>query len=430
MSESNQFEGAKCKGIDDFMQPDHLISEETRMLCKSIREFVNKEIIPNEEEFDNNWDWTEHEDNPMVHGIWKKLLIDIGVQHTFIPPDFGGLGGGTTVEACARVVELSRGDFGVACTGYISPWSIASISLPKPNLMLLKKFGELLCGDEPYIICSAITEPHAGGSVEDVRLKGAQIRTTARLEGDEWVINGHKLWPSAFREAKWFRVLCRVEDEEFPRNIAQIFVPADNPGVSTSKPYQKMGAALDTNGDIWFENARVPKGYRAQEDPEDDLRSVLANITIGRLTSAAFPMGIMKRAYEVFKAYADIREIAGMPMKEHGVIVHELGSIAKEILLAEGFLYSVADRLDHPEVYGFPWDQKSVALASACQIAVSDLGWSVVNRCLDLMGSYGYSKEGKMEKLLRDLKITQIVVGGQMLRLTELSRYFFGTETI
>jgi glutaryl-CoA dehydrogenase (non-decarboxylating) len=430
MSNNSKFEGAKCKGIDDFMRPDHLISEETRMFCKTLREFVNKEIIPNEDEFDNNWDWTEQKDSSMVDNIWNKLLIGLELQQTFIPPEFGGLGGGTTVEACARVAELSRGDFGIACTGFISPWSIASISLPEPNEMLLKKFGELLCGDEICIICSAITEPHAGGSVEDTRLKGTQIRTTARLEGDEWVVDGHKLWPSAYREAKWFRVLCRVEGEEYPRNIAQIFVPADAPGVSTSKPYRKMGAALDTNGDIWFDKVRVPKEYRAQQDPENDLRSVLANITIGRLTSAAFPLGIMKRAYEEFKKYVDIREIAGGPMKEHGVIVHELGVMAKEMLMAEGFLYAIADRVDRPEIYGFPWDHKNVALASACQLAVGDLGWSVVNRCLDLMGSYGYSTEGKVEKLLRDLKITQIVVGGPMLRLTELSRYFFGTETI
>ena len=117
-------------------------------------------------------------------------------------------------------------------------------------------------------------------------------------------------------------------------------------------------------------------------------------------------------------------------MKEHGVIVHELGQIAKEILTAEGFLYYVADRMDPPDLYGFPWDLKNLALASACEIQVSDLDWSAVNRALDMMGSYGYSKEGKMEKLLRDMKITQIVVGGQLLRLTELARYFFGTETI
>ena len=97
---------------------------------------------------------------------------------------------------------------------------------------------------------------------------------------------------------------------------------------------------------------------------------------------------------------------------------------------AEAYLYYVADRMDHPEVYGAPWELKNLAIASACQVTVSDLGWSVVSRAMDMMGSYGYAREGKMEKLLRDMKITQIVVGGQLLRLTELARYFFGTETI
>ena len=185
--------------------------------------------------------------------------------------------------------------------------------------------------------------------MEDVRLKGTQIKTRARLEGNEWVINGHKLWPSGYREAKMFRVLCAVEGEDFPRNIAQIFVPADVPGVSTSKPYRKMGAAIDTNGDVWFENVRVPKENRAQPNPEDEVKSVIASITIGRLISAAFPLGIMKRAYEVLKDYADNREIAGKPMKEHGAIVHELGQIAKNILAAEGFFYYAAARMDHPD---------------------------------------------------------------------------------
>ena len=430
MTGPTRFDDATCKGIDDFVKPDHLISPETKMFCSTLRKFVDSEVLSHEDELDDFWNWTEHEEHTFVHDIWKKLLIDVGLQQSFVPPEFGGTGDGSTVDACATVEEVARGDFSVACSGFISPWSIAAITIPKPNEVLLKKFAPLLCGDEVNMICSAITEPHAGGSVEDYRLKGSQIRTRARLEGNEWVINGHKLWPSAYREAKLFRVLCVVEGEEYPRNIAQIFVPADAPGVATSKPYRKMGASIDTNGDIWFEDVRVPKENRAQEDPEDDFKSVIANITIGRLTSAAFPLGVMKRAYEIFKNYVDNREIAGKPMKEHGVIVHELGQIAREILTAEGFLYYVADRMDHPDVYGFPWDLKNLAIASACQVTVSDLGWSVVNRALDMMGSYGYSREGKMEKLLRDIKITQIVVGGQLLRLTELARYYFGTETI
>lgn len=419
-----------CKGVNDFLRPDHLMSEENKMFCETLRKFVDKEIIPHEDEIDNHWDWTERGEDTIIHEIYRKMLIDLGLQRAQVPAQFGGTGGDSSVDSTARVVEISRGDFGFACAGFISSWSMASLLIPKPNEVLLKKIAPLLCGDEVNMICSAITEPHAGGSVEDTRLKGSQIKTRARLEGDEWVINGHKLWPSAYREATMFRVLCVVEGEEYPRNIAQIFVPADTPGVATSKPYQKMGASADTNGDIWFDNVRVPKENRAQQDPEDDLLSVKANITLGRFGSAAFPMGVMKRAYEVFKSYVDNREIGGMPMKEHGVVVNELGRMAMDLLEAEAFLYYVADRLDRPEVYGFPWELKTLAMTSACQVRVSDLGWSVVNRAIEMMGSYGYAREGKIEKLMRDMKITQVVVGGQLLRLTELARYFFGTETI
>jgi len=421
---------SQARGIDDFLRPDHLISEEIGLYCQTLRRFVDKEVLPHAEEIDDYWDWTERKEQTFVHDLWRKLLIDLGLQKSFMPPDFGGTGGGSTIEVAATIQEIARGDYGLASTGFISPWSIAAISIPKPNAFLLKKFAPLLLGEEVFIIASAITEPHAGGSVEDVKLKGTQIRTRARLDGDEWVVNGHKLWPSGFREAKWFRVLCAVEGEEFPRNIAQIFVPADAPGVSTSKPYRKMGAAIDTNGDIWFENVRVPKENRAQPDPEDDVKSILANITIGRLTSTAFPLGIMKRAYEVLRDYVEHREIAGRPMKEHGAIAPELGRIAQNILAAEGFFYSAAARMDHADRYGFPWEAKSVALASSVQNVVGELGWDTVTRAMELMGSFGYSREGKMEKLLRDLKIGQIVVGGPILRLIELSRYYFGTESI
>ena len=418
------------RGIDDFLRPTHLISDEAKAYCKTLRRFIDKEVLPHVDEFDNYWDWTERKEHTLVHDVWKRLLVDLGLQKSFVPPEFGGSKGGSVVDDCVTIEEVARGDFALACSGFISSWAFAGMSLPKPNEFLLKKFGALICGDEVYMIASGITEPHAGGSVEDTRLKGTQIRTRARLEGNEWVINGHKLWPSAFREAKAFRVFCRVEGEEFPRNIAQIMVPADLPGVSTSKPYQKMGASIDTNGDIWFENVRVPKEYRCQQDPEDDLTSVVASITIGRLCSAAFALGIMKRAYEVLRDYVNNREIGGMPMKEHGAIAHELGRIAEDIMAAEAFFYYSASRLDHPEAYGPPWDPKALAMASAVQNVVGEFGWDVVSRSVELMGSYGYAREGKMEKLLRDFKIAQIVVGGPILRLVELSRYYFGTETI
>lgn len=422
--------GEKARGLDDFLRPDHLIREEIRMYCNTLRKFVDTEVLPHEDEFDDYWDWTERKEHTFVEDLFKKLWIDLGLQQTFVPPPYGGTGDWSSVETGAVTIEVARGDHGIAETLFLSQWAVASIMLPTPNDTLMKKVAEHLLGNESFLICNAITEPHGGGSVEDMRLKGSQIRTRARLEGNEWVINGHKLWPSGFREAKMFLVICSVEGEQYPNNIAQVLVPANAPGVSTSKPYRKMGTAVDTNGDIWFENVRVPKENRLHEG-EDEVKSLTAKCTIGRACgSSSFAIGIMRRAYEILKSYVDNREIAGKPMKEHGAIAHELGQIVSDMHTAESVYWNTLIRLDNPEVYGPPWDHKQLVAASICQNVVTECAWKVVNRGLELMGSYGYSKEGKMEKLLRDLKIAQIVVGGPVLRLLEGARYYFGTETM
>ena len=158
-----------CKGVNDFLRPDHLMSEESQMFCETIRKFVDREMISHEDEFDDCWDWPERKENTIIHEIYRKLLIDLGLQKSFVPEAYGGTGGDSSVDSTARVVEVSRGDFGFACSGFISAWSMASLLMPKPNEALLKKFTPLLLRDKINMICSAITEPHAGGSVEDVR---------------------------------------------------------------------------------------------------------------------------------------------------------------------------------------------------------------------------------------------------------------------
>jgi alkylation response protein AidB-like acyl-CoA dehydrogenase len=414
---------------DVFMRPDHLIREEVRMYCNTLRQFVDKEVLPHESEFDDYWDWTERDEPTLVRDLFNKLWIELGLQKTFVPPQYGGMGGFSAVEMGALMLELTRGDHGLAETGFISGGAVALAGIPTPNDVMLRKFADLLLGDEPYLMASTLTEPHGGGAVEDMRLQGLQIRTRARLQEKGWVVNGHKLWPSGYREAKMFAVVCSVEGRSFPNNIAVIAVPADTPGVSTSKPYRKMGTVLDTNGDIWFDNAHVPKENCLQEG-EDAVKAVTTWCTMARGAAATFSVGIMRRAYEILKYYVDNRETAGKPMKEHGAIVYELGQIASDMVNAEIFLWGTLERLDRADIYGPPWEHKQLAMASVCANAVGDCAWRAINRGLELMGSYGYSKEGKMEKLLRDAKIAQIVVGGRVLRLVEAARYYFGTETI
>jgi alkylation response protein AidB-like acyl-CoA dehydrogenase len=414
---------------DTFLRPDHLIRDEVKMYCTTLRKFVNEKVLPHEDEFDDYWDWTERKEGSFVEDLFREMWIDLGLQKAQVPPPYGGDGDWSTVETGAVVLEVARGDHGLAETGFISSWAVASALLPTPNDAMVKLMAKGLCGSEPYVVCSAITEPSGGGAVEDMRLKGTGTKTLARLDGNEWVVNGHKLWPSGGREAKMFMVICRVEGERFPNNIAQIIVPADVPGVSTSKPYEKMGCASDTNGDIWFENVRVPKEYRLHEG-RDEVTSLIAKCTIGRAMATAFAVGIMRRAYEILKLYVDNREIGGVPMKDHGAMAYELGQVASGIMATEMVFWNTLQRLDHPEVYGPPWEHKQLVAASVMDNVASEFAGKVLNKCIDLMGSYGYSKEGKMEKLLRDAKICGIVVGGPVLRTIEASRHYFGTVAV
>ena len=152
-----------AKGIDDFVRPTHLISDEAKAFCKTLRRFVDTEVLPRAEELDEYWDWTERKEHTFVHDLWKRLLVDLGLQRSFIPPEYGGSKGGSVVDDCVAIEEVARGDFSLACSGFISNWAVAGMSIPKPNDFLLRKFGALMCGDEVYMIASGITEPHAGG---------------------------------------------------------------------------------------------------------------------------------------------------------------------------------------------------------------------------------------------------------------------------
>lgn len=422
-------------GIDDFMRPEHLMTDEDRLVVKSVREFLEKEVMPHERELDDYWDWPlVKEKREFIDRIRKVLYIDFGIQKVLIPEEYGGLGMFRAVPGFLVREELARADLGLFVTAYMNQWGVTPVVghglSPKVNEEWMKEFAPKMTGDRIYQVSSLITEPHAGGSIEDaLGTHGKFIGTTCKLKGGEWVINGHKLWASSFYEADLYRVICRVEDEEYPRNIRQVYVPADTPGVTKSNPYRKMGCNVDTNGDVWFEEVKVPKEWAAQEDPIDDLKSNVANAaTLGRVQPEV--IGVAKRAYELIREWAQTREINGRPMKDHGVLAHELGEIAQDIMTAEVWIYYMAERLDHPEVYGPPWYFKNMVAADACKKTANDAAFRAIDRALMLMGAHGYSKEMLIEKLFRDIKIAQIWVGGPMLYLTELSRYYFGTEEL
>jgi alkylation response protein AidB-like acyl-CoA dehydrogenase len=129
----------KAMATDNFLRPDHLIRDEVKMLCETLRKFVNEKVLPHEAEFDALWDWTERKEPTIVEQIFKELWIDLGLQAAQVPPPYGGYGDWSMVETGAVVIEVARGDHGLAETGFISSWAVASTMLPTSNDTVMKK---------------------------------------------------------------------------------------------------------------------------------------------------------------------------------------------------------------------------------------------------------------------------------------------------
>ena len=139
-----------CKGKDDFLRPDHLISKEDKMMIASLREFVDKEVLPHETEIDDYWDWTEREEPTFVDDLKKKLYVDIGLQAALIPEQYGGMGLTSIVGANLAAEELARGDLGLATEVQMNHWGVTPIIPPTQNDTLLKEFAPKLCGKEAF----------------------------------------------------------------------------------------------------------------------------------------------------------------------------------------------------------------------------------------------------------------------------------------
>ncbi len=416
------------KDKDIFSLPSEWISEESKQIVQSCREIVEKEIFPVRLELDEDW-----KDHKIYDGLLKKLMLDFGWQCAPWPKEYGGFELDTvTYNLCQE--EMNRGDSGLATAADCGNWAFLPILAPNPNEVLIKKFAPLACQtDKLFIGCAAITDERSGSDVENIDgTHGKYISTTAELDGDEWVINGHKLWPTnSGGVADLFAVFCTTnpgaEDDEA---FAIIYVPADTPGVTQGDPYQKAGMSGDKNGDVWFENVRVPKENRANPKPGDDAIAGRLFMNAGNIGASAQALGIMRNCYELVKEWCDKRVVGGKLLKEHSIAAATLADIAMMIEVCRSDTYMKARMMDNPEPYGIdPSGSEFLAKTRANKLFVTDQMTILINKAMDLMGSHGYAREGHIEKHWRDSKIISLWMGGRNLAKLDIARYFYDCKT-
>jgi len=313
-------------------------------------------------------------------------------------------------------------------------WPLVMIcNEPHVNLRLAREVAPMFCeGDEPCFAANAMTEPQGGADIENLDLLGGStIQTSARLDGDEWVINGHKLWPTnSGGVARLFGVVCSTNPgSDDPDDFALIFVPADAEGVTQGAPYEKAGMAADKNGDVWFEDVRVPAWYRAC-GPGDDLEYFKEVISFGNLGSIAFVSGVLLDLYETLGRFTSRVKVGSRPLQEHDAVAAVLADIIRDVEVIRITGYQYARMLDRPDLYGARWSDELVAKGRAYKAFACDRGMEALSAALDLMEQRGVERDGDLEKHWRDLKIIQLWMGGKQLCQMEIARWFFDCQTL
>jgi alkylation response protein AidB-like acyl-CoA dehydrogenase len=397
------------------------LTKQDLMMRDMIRSFVDKEIIPVRQQID------EDKDHVIVNRILQQLT-DLGTQKAAFPQEYGGLGDHSVVSAAVLHEELGRGDSGICTARTVTGWAWMP-ALVANNKAVLDRFAPDFCGKDLKFGCFAMTEPggaQGGGGcdIENTHLHGTKIHTKAVLDGNEWVINGQKMWASNEGIADLYCVVCTTDPNLGDEGVAIIYVPKDAKGVAFGKNERKAGMAADKNHPMFLENVRVPKEWRAA-GPGADADLLHNNLAVGRVVTAAMATGQAQAVFDIVLQYTADRVVGNKAIRQHSIAAGMLADMAIGIETARWSYLCAAWMYDHPEIYGpstspYVLSRGSIAKMHACDVAVS-----VCNKAMELMGSYGYVREYDVEKIWRDCKIIQLWEGGAQLGRFDVCRGYY-----
>jgi alkylation response protein AidB-like acyl-CoA dehydrogenase len=405
---------------------EELYKEEDIILIDLVRDFCRNEIMPVRQQIDDD------KDHKIVHRILQGLA-DLGFMRSIWPVKYGGSEMHSILTFSASMEEIARGDSGVAVAMGCCLWAFMP-AVWAGNETVIEHFAPIFCGDEVKIGCFNMTEPggSAGGGgcdIENPTMRGKKIFTTARLDGDEWVMNGQKLWATNSGIADAYLMVCTTDPSLGDEGVAMIYVPSPTEGLSFGKFENKAGVQADRNCATFIDNVKAPKGFRVA-GPGKDAELFHANLTIGRIAGAAMAVGNAQGAFERVLEYTEGRIVgkSAKPIRQHSICAGILADMAIGIETARAYYVNAAYRFDHPEKYGAQSSLQQLMRASIAKVYAAEVAVMVTNKAMELMGSYGYVREYDVEKYWRDCKIIQLWEGGAQLGRFDVCRGYYDLE--
>jgi butyryl-CoA dehydrogenase len=385
---------------------DFSYTKEQKIFEDAVKEFVKKEIIPVCLEFEDD------HDGKLAHSVITKTA-QAEILGLVVPEQYGG-GGGRGIEANIALENIAYGDVGIACAIGASWWGQTAILMKGSSEVRDEWFPKLASKKEAHLVCMALTEPSGGTDVEDPAMGFKTLQTIATIEGDEVVLNGRKMWPSNFDVASLYVVGCTVDPQKGEEGSLLLAVPAGTKGLSTGKNERKMGHHADRNGEIIFDNVRVPKQNMIGKVGEG-VKILDRTLIYNRVGPASMAIGAAKRAYDLALEFAKTRIVGGYPLYKHELASAMLFDMETKIHISR-LLWQRAAWVNMTT-------KGNIHYAHMAKVFATDSAMEIATNAVELMGSYGYSKAYATEKIMRDVKIIQIYIGSNEMIRAHAWRY-------
>jgi len=379
------------------------LSEEQLAIQKLARQFTEKEIKPVAIKFEKD------EEGELAEGVFKKLA-EVGILGLPIPKEYGG-SDCSNVECSVVLEELAAGCGGIS-TAIGASWFGQTPIMMAATTEQRQRWLPPLTRDG-NLCCMAMTEPAGGSDIENPHMHSKTIRTIVRTDGDDYVVNGTKIWPSNSTNSCLYTVVATVNPELGDEGSCIIIIPDGAPGLSFGKPIKKMGMDADSNSEIFFDNVKLPKENLLGK-VGDGAKLLQRTLIYNRAGAGAIATGIARGAFELALKYAKERITTGKPLIQHEIISAMFADMATEIDAAR-LLYLRAAWFNAQRGLA------NMAWSTMAKVYASDIAMRVTTNAVQVMGSYGYSREVGVEKYMRDAKIMQIYIGAN-----ELTRQVIG----
>ena len=372
---------------------DFTLTDEQKALREMAHDFAEKEIRP------VAWEHDEHSTLPLdlLEKAWE-----LGLMNNHVPEEYGGPGA-SYLEGCIIEEELAWGCSGIATSIGANGLAGAPVLVGGSEELKKKYMGMLT--EAPKLASFCLTEPGAGSDVSG-------MRTTAVRKGDKYVINGSKCFITNGSHADWFTVYAKTDKDAGHRGISAFVVDKDDT-VTIDKKEDKMGQRASNTATVTFNETEIPAENLIGEENKG-FKVAMMTLDRTRPGVAAMATGIARAAFEMATDYSKERIQFGVPIAMHQAIQFMIADMATKIHLSRLATWNSAVLLDQ--------GRRNTIESSHAKRFAGDTAMEVTTDAVQVFGGYGFIKEYKVEKLMRDAKIMQLYEGTSQIQRLVIAR--------